>query len=179
MEARFGPVVVALGANTGARERTIARAIAAMTERGLLAVEAQAPLYESPPMYVTDQPAFLNTVVVGRTDLSPKELIDKLKSLEEELGRKPTFQNGPRAIDLDIVLFGEQVVSIPDLRIPHPRLAERRFVLQPLCDVCPDLIHPVTGRSMRNLLEALGPAGAQDATRPYRPSGTGSGFRAG
>jgi 2-amino-4-hydroxy-6-hydroxymethyldihydropteridine diphosphokinase len=109
-------------------------------------------IFETPPWGFADQPAFLNQVVEGQTRLSPADLLDTVKDLETRLGRVATFRYGPRVIDIDILFYGDQIIEIPGLSIPHPRLAERAFVLVPLADLAPNLRHPVTGKTVAEML---------------------------
>ena len=103
-------------------------------------------------MYLAAQPRFLNQVIEAETTLFPRQLLSTARGIEKSMGRRPGTPNGPRLIDIDIVLFGKSVVDIPDLAIPHPRMAERRFVLEPLAELAPDLRHPVTRRTIREML---------------------------
>ncbi len=106
------------------------------------------PIYETEPWGFLDQPAFLNQVLQAETDLPPLDLLAYLKDLEMQLGRQPNFRYGPRLIDIDILLYDDLVLSLPGLEIPHPRLAERAFVLVPLADLAPDLRYPGNGRHL-------------------------------
>jgi 2-amino-4-hydroxy-6-hydroxymethyldihydropteridine diphosphokinase len=112
-------------------------------------------LYETPPMYYSDQEKFLNAACHIKTNLDPPKLLEALKAIEERIGRKQSFRNGPRLIDLDIILHGSGSWNTADLQIPHARLHERAFVLRPLCDIDPDLMHPILHRSMGDLLRSL------------------------
>ncbi len=112
-------------------------------------------LYSSDPMYLTDQPSFLNGVVVGRTLSGPYELLQTIKQIEQDIGRKERERNGPREIDLDIVAFGSLIFRSARLSIPHPRLGERRFVLEPLCEVEPEYWIPGYGTAKSMLDEPL------------------------
>jgi 2-amino-4-hydroxy-6-hydroxymethyldihydropteridine diphosphokinase len=156
------PVFIALGSNLGDRAGHIRDAVALLGQADGFEVTAVAPLYESAPMYVEDQPRFVNTCLKGRTSLTARGLLALLKSVETEIGRRATYRNGPRVIDLDIVYFGTERVESEDLIIPHPRRGERIFVLQPLADLAPDFIDPETGGTMAALMAAL----ADDRNEP-------------
>lgn len=140
-------VVIAFGSNLGDREANILAASRA------LAVERLSPLYETDPMYVEDQPAFLNAAALLETSEGPLELLAKIKALEFEIGRLPRVRNGPREIDIDLIAYGALQLSSKLLNVPHPRMVERRFVLQPLFDIAPDLLLPGLG-VVRDLLGA-------------------------
>ncbi|HLN89939.1 MAG TPA: 2-amino-4-hydroxy-6-hydroxymethyldihydropteridine diphosphokinase, partial [Candidatus Binatia bacterium] len=112
-------------------------------------------LYETKPMYMENQGWFLNGVAKVETKLKPKKLLEFLKSTEKKMGRKTTERNGPRIIDLDILFYGDQILSDDDLHVPHPKLHERAFVLVPLAEVEPTLIHPVCRKSILELLSEL------------------------
>ncbi len=118
-------------------------------------------IYETEPWGYHDQPAFLNQVLEGRTDLSPGALLDHLKQIETKLGRQPTFRYGPRLVDLDILFYGDQVIDLPGLAVPHPHLAERAFVLVPLAELAPNLHHPASGRTVREMLSQLDTTGVR------------------
>ncbi|MBX2997213.1 MAG: dihydropteroate synthase [Caldilineaceae bacterium] len=146
-------VYLALGTNLGDRAANLYAALDAL--RAFAAVDETAFLYETPPAYVLDQPAFLNTVCRIRTALSPTDLLAALKSIENQLGRQETIRFGPRVIDLDILFYDDLVLASADLAIPHARLAERDFVLEPLCDLDPELRHPQLDTSVRMLWQRL------------------------
>ncbi|CAO3435205.1 2-amino-4-hydroxy-6-hydroxymethyldihydropteridine diphosphokinase [Azospirillum endophyticum] len=138
-------VHLALGGNLGDRAANLAEAIRRLGQA--VEIDVQSALYETAPMYVTDQPAFLNMAVRGKTRLGPAELLRFLKEIEASLGRDlGGLRFGPRPIDIDILLYADRVVAEPDLEIPHPRMAERAFVLCPLADIAADTIHPVLKR---------------------------------
>jgi 2-amino-4-hydroxy-6-hydroxymethyldihydropteridine diphosphokinase len=146
-------VYLALGGNLGDRHLALKTAIDRLQEH--VAIDQQSRIYETAPMYVADQPAFLNMVVSGLTDLAPLALLDFLKQLEQEIGRVPSIVNGPRQIDLDILYHGDTVMETQRLTLPHPRIAERAFVLVPLGDIAPDLIGPTETRSIASLLDSV------------------------
>ncbi len=111
-------------------------------------------VYETEPQDVKDQPWFLNLVAEAETDLFPMQLLARIHKIERQLGRKRTLAKGPRTIDIDILLFGNAVIDSASLVIPHPRLAERRFVLEPLAELAPELRHPLLKRTIKELLAA-------------------------
>jgi 2-amino-4-hydroxy-6-hydroxymethyldihydropteridine diphosphokinase len=140
-----------MGSNLGEREENVRRALA-LVERDLGALRSSA-LYETDPVGVTDQPKFVNAVAELRTETPPRELLECLLTIERELGRDRSSERrwGPRVIDLDVLLYGDEVIDEPGLTVPHPRLAERRFALEPLHELAPDLVLP-DGRRVRDLL---------------------------
>lgn len=121
-------------------------------------------IYETEPLDLRDQPWFLNLVLEAETELFPKQLLARIRKVELELGRKRLRAKGPRTIDIDILLYGEVVMDSPGLTIPHPRLTERRFVLEPLAELVPQLRHPVTRETIAELL----PATLGQAAREFR-----------
>lgn len=143
-------VYIALGTNLGDRLTNLRTALVAMQPEVKLLAESH--VYETPPWGYEDQPAFLNMVVKAETGLEPEALLTFLKQLEVELGREQNFRWGPRLIDLDILFYDDLVLDTPSLVIPHPRLHERAFVLVPLMDVAPELVHPILHKRIRELL---------------------------
>jgi 2-amino-4-hydroxy-6-hydroxymethyldihydropteridine diphosphokinase len=119
----------------------------------------QSPVYETPPWGVADQPAFLNMVIKGETFKRPEALLQHLKLLENRLGRIPSIRYGPRKIDMDILFYGMLILDKPELAIPHPHLHERAFVLVPMADLAPELIHPIFGVTIRQLLAEVDTTG--------------------
>jgi 2-amino-4-hydroxy-6-hydroxymethyldihydropteridine diphosphokinase len=142
-------VAIALGSNVGERQELLAAAVAQLA--GCLVVDRLSDVYETEPAYVEDQPRFLNMVLAGYTELPPHDLLACLKRIERDLGRVAGRRWGPRPIDLDIVLYGSEQIDTPDLTVPHPRFAERPFVLSPLAEILPDLIPPGFERTIRQL----------------------------
>ncbi len=146
---------LSLGSNIGDRADSLREAIEQL--RGLGQVTAVSSLYETEPMEFREQPWFLNCAVQLETELTPEELLDGILRIEEKMGRHRLVKKGPRNIDLDILLFGDQIVEDAKLTIPHPAMHERRFVLDPLAEIAPTAWHPMDKRSIRELLEALLP----------------------
>jgi 2-amino-4-hydroxy-6-hydroxymethyldihydropteridine diphosphokinase len=141
---------LALGTNLGNRTSNLRRALAAFPPAVTVLVESS--VYETPPWGMTDQPPFLNMVIKGETRLAPTDLLQYLKQIESELGRVPSVRYGPRLIDVDILFYNSLILDTPELTIPHPRLHERAFVLVPLADLSPTLVHPVLGIPVSTLL---------------------------
>jgi 2-amino-4-hydroxy-6-hydroxymethyldihydropteridine diphosphokinase len=158
MASSSATVYLGLGTNLGDRLRNLRLALQRLQTRARL--EAVSSLYETQPQGVTDQPLFFNAVCRLSTGLEPQALLRFLKNLEWELGRRPGGQTwGPRPIDVDILLYDDRLVDTPELKVPHPRLAERAFVLVPLCELAPELPHPLLGKTMEELLASLGEKG--------------------
>jgi len=146
---------LSLGSNIGDREDHLNRAITDLSSLGT--VKNISSFYETDPVEFVEQPVFLNCAVALQTDLSPMELIRQILNIERSLGRQRIQKKGPRSIDIDILLFGDRVINSADLTIPHPAMAQRRFVLLPLTEIAPDACHPVLNKSVRELLEELPP----------------------
>jgi 2-amino-4-hydroxy-6-hydroxymethyldihydropteridine diphosphokinase len=148
-------VHIGLGANLGDRERIVQAALDRLDSEDGIEVVRVSSLRETDPVGYTDQPRFLNGVAELETELAPRELLERLLAVERDLGRvREGPRYGPRTIDLDLLLYGDAVVDEPGLRIPHPRMTERRFVLEPLAELEPDLVIPGRGR-LRDLLAGL------------------------
>ena len=160
MASLAATVYLSLGANLGDRLANLRLALARL--QTLARLEDVSSLYETEPQGPSDQPLFLNAVCRVSTGLEPQALLRFLKNLEREIGRPPAGQRwGPRPIDLDILLYDDRVLDAPELTVPHPRLAERAFVLVPLCELAPELRHPLLGKTMKELLSSLGKKGVR------------------
>jgi GTP cyclohydrolase IV len=146
-------IFLALGSNLGDRRANLAAAVQRL--RSAVKITATSSVYETEPVGYADQPRFLNMALQGWTTLSPEALLAYVKSIEAALGRQPTFRNGPRPIDIDILFYDDIVHEQELLSIPHPRLTGRAFVLAPLAEIAPDYVDPASGRSIQQLLEAV------------------------
>ncbi|HUQ89394.1 MAG TPA: 2-amino-4-hydroxy-6-hydroxymethyldihydropteridine diphosphokinase [Vicinamibacterales bacterium] len=145
-------VAIALGSNLGDREAHLAFGLSALP--GFITNLIQSSWYDTPPVGVSpDQPRYLNGVVVGETSLSARELLDRLLQIEAAAGRTRPSARAPRTLDLDLILFGDQVIDEAGLSVPHPRFRERLFVLEPLAEIAPGWIDPETGQTISALLE--------------------------
>lgn len=148
-------VAIALGSNLGYRERHLREAIAAIgsSVTGLRI----SSFYDTAPVGVGEQPRFLNAAATGATMLLARELLDTLLGIETAFGRTRPHPGAARTLDLDLILYGDQIIEEQDLTVPHPRFRERRFVLEPLAEIAPDWIDPVSRRTMRELMGGLLP----------------------
>ena len=142
-----------LGSNMGNRQQNLDLALDLLSHR--LKMGRISSMYETDPQDNADQPRFLNLVCRVDTRLDPEALLVVTKGIERKLGRKPKTSNLPRPIDIDILFYGEQVIKTRDLLIPHPKLTERAFVLIPLVEIAPDLVHPKSGQPVREILEGI------------------------
>jgi 2-amino-4-hydroxy-6-hydroxymethyldihydropteridine diphosphokinase len=144
---------LSLGSNLGDRQKALQDAIR-LLETTDLSVRRVSSVYETEPRDAPDQPWFLNLVIEVETGLNPEQLLRRAVAIETELGRERTSRHGPRTIDIDILLYEDLIIDTAELVVPHPRMAERRFVLEPLAELAPDLRHPVLGSTARELMTA-------------------------
>lgn len=142
---------LSLGSNLGRLEENLERALA-LLESDTIHVVERSSIYETEPQDVTDQPWFLNMAVACETHCFPLQLLAAVRNVEHHMRRVRQIRRGPRVIDIDILLFGNAIIETPRLTVPHPRMLERRFVLEPLLEIAPDLAHPVTKRPLRDYL---------------------------
>ncbi len=140
-KSQMEKVYLSLGSNVGEREKNLRAAIAILPEAGV-AVRKVSSFYETEPVDLLEQPWFLNCVVEGDTIVPAVELLRELRDIERRMGSKKLIPRGPRLIDIDILIYGEQVIDTAELQVPHPRMHLRRFVLEPLVEIAPDLKHP-------------------------------------
>ena len=146
-------VYLGLGSNMGDRQANMDKALDLLSQR--MRVKKLSSIYETDPVGNADQPRFLNMVCEVYTHLAPKALLTVGKAIESKLGRVSSKPNAPRTIDIDILFYGDQIIETPELTIPHPRLTERAFVLVPLARIAPDLVHPVNGKTIKELLAEM------------------------
>jgi 2-amino-4-hydroxy-6-hydroxymethyldihydropteridine diphosphokinase len=150
-----GVVYLSLGSNVGNRNAQLREAQARLGAEGR--VVATSSFYETEPVEFTDQPWFLNCAIALETSATPQQLIEAILGIEKEMGRQRLQNKGPRTIDIDILLFGDTILDSPKLTIPHPAMHHRRFVLEPLAEIAPEVLHPVLKKTIRELRDALPP----------------------
>ena len=143
-------VYLALGSNLGDRMGNLVSAVERLSQK--MTIKKVSSVYETEPVYYEEQPLYLNAVLSAVTELEPFALLRFVKSIESDLGRQPSFRNAPRLIDIDILFYGDLVVQTEELTIPHPGIVERAFVLAPLAEIAPELIHPVIHEKVEDLL---------------------------
>ncbi len=145
---------LSLGSNLGRRSQNLARALKLLEKAGIKILKASS-IYKTQPVGFKNQPWFYNQVIQVETSLDPFSLLSLLKKIEGQLKRKKTFRYGPRSIDLDLLLAEKSVINTRNLKIPHPRMHQRRFVLEPLNEIAPNAFHPVKRKKIRSLLKEL------------------------
>jgi 2-amino-4-hydroxy-6-hydroxymethyldihydropteridine diphosphokinase len=146
-------IALALGSNLGDREGTLRTALAALAS--IISDLRVSTFHETDPVGVGDQPRFLNAAATGRTALPARDLLARFLDVEQRFGRTRAYSGAPRTLDLDLILYGGQIVEERDLSVPHPRFRERLFVLEPLDEIASDWVDPATGRTVGELLESL------------------------
>ncbi len=151
-------VYLSLGSNIGDRAANLTAAIEALRELG--DVVGVSSFYETEPVEFTRQAWFLNCAVALETEKLPKQLLSAVLHIEQQMGRKRTVAKGPRVIDIDILLFGTSVIDTPQLTVPHPAMHERRFVLEPLAEIAPEVRHPIFKKTVRQMRDDLAPGQA-------------------
>jgi 2-amino-4-hydroxy-6-hydroxymethyldihydropteridine diphosphokinase len=145
-------VAIALGSNLGDRETYLRHGVGTLRGSGVLLHLRVSSFIETEPVGVVGQPPYLNGVLIADTTLSARGVLELLLETEHQFGRVRPFDRAPRTLDLDLILYGDQVINEPDLQVPHPRFRERRFVLEPLAELAPEMVDPVTGRTIAELL---------------------------
>ncbi|HEV7673265.1 MAG TPA: 2-amino-4-hydroxy-6-hydroxymethyldihydropteridine diphosphokinase [Candidatus Angelobacter sp.] len=159
-------VYLSLGSNLGDREEYLRDAISRLQEWGV--IRQISAFYETEPVEVkSEQPWFLNCAVAMETEMTPVQFLGRILAVEQSMGRLRREPKGARTIDIDIVFFGDDILDTPELTIPHPAMQQRRFVLEPLAEIAPDVLHPGLKRTVRELLNSL-PADAGSVSKPTR-----------
>lgn len=151
------PIALSLGSNIGDSVVALRSAITALSQ--YINITAVSSVYEADPVYVLDQPTFLNAAIVGTTKINPLAIMWTIKDIESDIGREPTYQYGPRVIDIDVIFYGDMMIKTPELVIPHLRMEEREFVLRPLGEIAPDWKHPNSGKTVAELLAVVPDSG--------------------
>lgn len=146
-------IYLGLGSNLGDRVGNIHQALDLLSAQ--MKIKEISSIYETEPVGYSDQDWFLNLVLKGATGLDPIEMLTFTKSIESQLGRKESFRNAPRPIDIDILFFGDRIISLKEITIPHTGIVERGFVLIPLTEIAPEFVHPQNGKTVRDLLSEL------------------------
>lgn len=152
-------IYLSLGSNLGDRKSVLAAVQEALPPE--VEVCQSSSIYQTEPWGYTDQPDFLNQVLLARTVLAPLDLLDYLKGIEQSLGRQPSSRYGPRTVDIDIIFYGEEIIAGKRLTVPHPRFGERAFVLVPLAEISPELQVPGSGQTVADLLQGVDTSGVK------------------
>lgn len=153
-------VYLSLGSNIGERQENLLKAVDYISQR--MRVEKKSSIYDTAPLENPNQNRFLNMTCQVTTTIPAATLLSLFKGIENKMGRVPGPPNGPRPIDIDILLYGDDIINTPDLKVPHPRMLERAFVLVPLVEIAPDIVHPVQKRTIKELLTIVQSKGIQD-----------------
>jgi 2-amino-4-hydroxy-6-hydroxymethyldihydropteridine diphosphokinase len=150
-------VYISIGSNIGNKLKNCQNGIAALIKPGLSLLRKQSPFYSTEPVDYKKQDWFINVVIKIQSVFDPYQLLSEIKSIQQDAGRiSDPVRYGPRVLDLDILLYDDLVINSSGLVIPHPRMHKRRFVLKPICDIDPKVVHPVLKKDMRHLLDNLG-----------------------
>lgn len=152
-------IFLSLGSNIGDREKNLHTAVMALAEANVRVTRVSS-FYETEPVDLREQPWFLNCAAQAETELPPLELLGALREIESHMGSRKLVPKGPRLIDLDILLYGEETIDTPELQVPHPRMLLRKFVLMPLAEIAPNLRHPSWGEIVSQVLDGLGDSSA-------------------
>src|SRR5699024_1488588 len=153
--ARVNDILLGLGTNLDERKNNLDKAIELLNNNEAISIDKVSSIYETVPEGYSNQGKFLNMVIKGRTDLKTARLLEVCEAIEEEMGREETILNEPRIIDIDILVYNKENRQLDNLRIPHPRMHERAFVLIPLYEIAPDFVIPTSGKEVADLVEAL------------------------
>jgi 2-amino-4-hydroxy-6-hydroxymethyldihydropteridine diphosphokinase len=164
-------VYLSMGSNLGDREENLRQALSALASEHIEPRRVSS-CYETEPVGYRDQPWFLNIAVETSTSLSPDELLNRCRHIESKLGRRRSFHGAPRTLDIDILLYGDQVIAGETLVIPHPRMQDRRFVLKPLSDIAPQVLHPLLNQTVQALFEACRDRSSVRLYPEFRPQTT-------
>lgn len=167
-EVSIAIAYVGVGSNLGDRRAQIRKALDLLQQDQKVRILRRSSLYETEPVGIRDQPLFLNAVVKISTQHTSPGLLAVLQSIERRMGRRRTFRWGPRRIDLDLLLYGDQLINQPDLVVPHPELTRRAFVLVPLVEIASNAVHPLLGKTMAELLACVRNT---EGVRRYQPKG--------
>jgi len=153
LDIKLVTVYLGLGSNLGEKQENLQKALDYISQR--MRIEKKSSIYDTAPIGNINQPRYLNMVCQVTTGIPPATLLFLTKGIETKVGRMPGPPNSPRIIDIDILLYGNEIVDTPDLKIPHPRMTERAFVLMPLAEIAPDLVHPVEKQPIKDLLNVI------------------------
>ena len=168
MDFKIEDVYLGIGSNLGERKENINKALEYISQR--MRIEKKSSIYDTEPVGNVNQARFLNMVIYVKTSIPANTLLFLLKGIESKMGRLPGPPNGPRIIDIDILLYGNQVIDTPDLKVPHPRMLERAFVIVPLAEIAPDLVHPVQKKTIQEIRETLRTNNGLQGVLPFKES---------